>query len=156
MSGAAFMRVKGSQDLAAGLMFVTIGVLALWIGADYPVGSWQRPGTGVLPRILSWALIILGGAIAAKGLIARGARLFERPWAWRPIIMVTLAAIAFALLVDTTGMVVSMVVSMAICALGTPETRWREFAVFAVIMVVSSVILFIKGLGMPIKVFPWS
>ena len=45
------MRIKGSQDLAAGLMFGIIGLLAIKIGADYPVGSWQRPGTGVLPLI---------------------------------------------------------------------------------------------------------
>jgi hypothetical protein len=40
--------------------------------------------------------------------------------------------------------------------MGTPETRWREFAFFAAIMVVIGVLLFITGLGMPIKVFPWS
>ncbi|MBS0642844.1 MAG: tripartite tricarboxylate transporter TctB family protein [Acetobacteraceae bacterium] len=150
------MRVKGSQDLAAGLMFMAAGVAALWIGADYPLGSWQRPGTGVLPRILSWALIGIGGIIAAKGLMVRGVSLLHGAWAWRPVIMVTLAAIAFALLVDSTGLAVSMVVSMALCALGTPETRWREFAIFAVIMVAGSALLFVKGLGMPIRVFPWS
>lgn len=150
------MRVKGSQDLAAGVMFVLVGLTALWIGAGYPVGTWQRPGTGVLPLILSCALIGIGGIIAIKGLIIRGPGLLDGVWAWRPIIMVTLAAIAFALVVDSGGLVLAMVVSMTLCALGTPETRWREFTIFTVIMVVIGVALFIKGLGMPIKVFPWS
>jgi len=150
------MRVKGSQDLAAGLMFVLVGALAIRIGADYPVGSWQRPGTGVLPLILAWCLIGVGAILTIKGMILHGPSLLEGQWAWRPVIMVTLAGIAFALLVDEGGLVAAMVVSMAICALGTPETRWKEFGYFTVIMCVLAVLMFIKGLGMPIKVFPWN
>ncbi|MSP00436.1 MAG: tripartite tricarboxylate transporter TctB family protein [Acetobacteraceae bacterium] len=149
-------RIKGSQDLTAGAMFVAIGLLAIVVGRDYPLGSWQRPGTGVLPMILAWCLVGIGGVITIKGLLIRGAGLLDGVWAWRPVIMVTLAGLAFALLVNDGGLVVSMVVSMAICAAGTPETRWREFAIFSVIMVVIGVALFIKGLGMPIKVFPWN
>ncbi len=150
------MRIKGSQDLAAGLMFGIIGLLAIKIGADYPVGSWQRPGTGVLPLILAWCLVGIGAILTLKGLVSAGPSLLEGQWAWRPVIMVTLAGIAFALLVDDGGLVAAMAVSMAICALGTPETRWREFAYFTVIMCVTAVLMFIKGLGMPIKVFPWN
>ena len=46
--------------------------------------------------------------------------------------MITLATIAFALLIDRLGLVVAMIVSMTLAALGTPETRWREYALFAV------------------------
>ena len=150
------MRVKGSQDLAAGSMFMLVGVLAIYIGADYPRGSWQRPGTGVLPMILAWCLIGVGAILGLKGIVTSGPGLLDGVWAWRPVIMVTLAGIAFALLVDDAGLVAAMAVSMAICALGTPETRWREFGYFTVIMCVIAVLMFIKGLGMPIKVFPWN
>jgi hypothetical protein len=150
------MRMKGSQDLAAGLMFFLIGIISLVIGSNYPVGSWQRPGTGVLPTILAWCLIGIGGLIAVKGFMAGGHSLFAGAWAWRPVVMVTLASMAFAFLVDGAGLVVAMAVSMTICALGTRETRWREFAIFLAFMATIGVGLFIKGLGMPIKVFPWS
>ena len=70
--------------------------------------------------------------------------------------MVTLATAAFAYLIDPAGIVVAMVVSMTLAALGTPETRWREFAVFSLIMLAMGLGMFIYGLGMPIKVFPWS
>ena len=78
-------------------------------------------------------------------------------WAWRPLIMVTLSIVAFALLIDRVGLVATMIVSMALTALGTPETRWRvEFLVFSLIMLVLGVALFILLLGMPVKVWPWS
>ena len=44
------MRIKSTQDLATGLLFVAVGLAAFWIGADYNMGTAQRPGTGVLPR----------------------------------------------------------------------------------------------------------
>ena len=43
------MRIRNSQDFAAGLLFVVIGVGAYWMGTDYNMGTAQRPGTGVLP-----------------------------------------------------------------------------------------------------------
>ena len=46
------MRIKSSQDLATGLLFVLVGAGGLWFGWDYPMGTAQRPGTGVLPYIL--------------------------------------------------------------------------------------------------------
>ena len=92
------MRIKSGQDLLTGLLFVVVGVAGLWIGADYPMGTAQRPGTGVLPYILSWCLIGTGGLLWLKAVLVEGPGLTG--WAWRPVVMITLATIAFALLID--------------------------------------------------------
>ncbi|MGE0850092.1 MAG: tripartite tricarboxylate transporter TctB family protein [Hyphomicrobiaceae bacterium] len=146
------MRIRSGQDIATGLLFLAFGLAAYWIGADYPMGSPQRPGTGVLPRILAWCLMGTGAILCAKAFLADGAALTR--WAWRPVIMATLATIAFALTVDGLGLVVSMLLSMTLCALGTPETRWREYAIFCLLMVALGVGMFIWGLRMPIPVWP--
>ena len=146
------MRIKNRQDLATGVFFISVGLAALWIGADYHMGTAQRPGTGVLPRILSWCLIGTGALLCLKAVLAAGPGLTR--WAWRPIVMITLAAVAFALLIDRFGLVVTMLVSMTLGALGTPETRWREYAVFALFMVVMAVGMFIYGLRIPIPILP--
>jgi hypothetical protein len=70
--------------------------------------------------------------------------------------MVTLSNVAFALLIEPLGLVATMIISMTLTALGTPETRWREYALFAVIMILIGVSMFIWGLGMPLKVLPWN
>jgi putative tricarboxylic transport membrane protein len=146
------MRIKSGQDLATGLLFVVVGVAGLWVGWDYPMGSAQRPGTGVLPYILSWCLIGTGGLLWIKALLIEGPGLTG--WAWRPVIMITLATIAFALLVDRYGLVAAMLASMTLAALGTPETRWGEYTIFAAIMLAIGIAMFIWGLGMPIQVLP--
>jgi putative tricarboxylic transport membrane protein len=146
------MRLKSGQDLATGLLFIAVGLAALLIGADYPLGTPQRPGTGVLPRILAWCLIGTGALVWLKALFTAGPRLGA--WAWRPAIMITLAVVAFALTVDRLGLVLAMLAAMTLTALGTPETRWREYALFAAIMLAIGIGVFRFGLGMPISVLP--
>ena len=148
------MRPKSTQDLATGLMFAAIGVAGLIIGWDYPLGTAQRPDTGVLPRILSWCLIGTGGIIGIKAFFLDGEALDLKNWAWRPVIFIALATVAFSLLVDRAGLVVTMAVSMTLAALGTAETRWSEYILFAITMVFIGVAMFIAALGMPIKVWP--
>ena len=147
------MRIKSSKDFTTGLLFLAIGIGAYYIGSTYNMGSAQRPGTGVLPRILAWCLIGSGLLLAIQAMLQEGPKL--EAWAWRPLIMITAATIAFALLVDQAGLVIAMIVSMTLAALGTHETRWREFAMFMVLMLALGLGIFIFGLGMPIKVLPW-
>lgn len=148
------MRPKSTQDLATGLMFLVVGVAGLIIGWNYPMGTAQRPDTGVLPRILSWCLIGTGGIIAVKAFLFDGEALDLKNWAWRPVIMIALAATSFALLVDSMGLFIAMAVSMTLAAAGTDETRWDEYILFAFTMIFIGVAMFIAALGMPIKVWP--
>jgi hypothetical protein len=148
------MRIKSSKDFATGLLFLAIGIGAYYIGSSYSMGTARTPGTGVLPRILAWCLMGSGLLLCLQALIQQGPKLDA--WAWRPLIMITLATIAFAFLIDNAGLVVAMIVSMTLAALGTHETRWAEFGLFTVLMLVLGLGIFIYGLGMPIKVMPWS
>ncbi len=146
------MRIKSGQDLGTALLFVAVGAAALWISADYPRGTPQRPGTGVLPVILSWCLIGTGALIGIQALLTEKEPM--TPWAWRPIILVTLATVSFGLLIDDLGLIVTMIISLTLCALGTPETRWAEYAMFLLILIAIGVSTFIWLLGMPITTWP--
>ena len=103
---------------------------------------------------MCWALIVVGSIVLVQGLLVKGEPVGH--WAWRPIILVSIAATAFALLIEPAGLVISMIVLMIFCALAGEEHTLKEFTIFSVIMVVLAVAMFIWGLGMPLKVFPWS
>ena len=62
------------------------------------MGTAQRPGTGVLPRILAWCLMGSGLLLAIQATLQRGRN--STPGRGGPLIMITLATIAFAFLVD--------------------------------------------------------
>lgn len=146
------MRIRFGQDMATALLFIVVGIAALIIGWDYPRGTPQRPGTGVLPAILSWCLVGTGGALVVKSVLAGDIEMGA--WAWRPLIAVTAATIAFGLLVDDLGLVLTMIVSLTLCAIGTTETRWREYLIFLAIMIALGWGTFIWLLGMPIPTWP--
>lgn len=148
------MRIRSSQDFVTGLLFIAVGLGALWIGADYNMGTAQRPGTGVLPRILAWCLIGCGGLLWIKAFLSDGPDLGV--WAWRPFILIPLAIVVFSVLIDRLGLVVAMLASMTLAALGTPQTRWGEYAIFSIIMLVIGVGMFVYGLGMPVRALPWN
>jgi hypothetical protein len=63
-------------------LFVLVGIGGLWFGRDHPLGTSQRPGTGVLPLILCWCLISTGGLLWLKAALLEGPSLTG--WAWRP------------------------------------------------------------------------
>ena len=103
------------------------------------------PFSGVL-------LIVLGCLFLADQMGVLSFQHFFRQW-W-PAIMVLVAIVAFARLVDSLGLIVTMVISMTLVALGTPETRWREYLGFAVLMLVIAWGMFIAALKMPIPTWP--
>lgn len=148
------MRLK-DQDFLSGVMFLLFGVAALatiYFYDKLSMGTAQRPGTGVLPAILAWCLIGTGVLLMVKTVVATSAPLSG--WAWRPLIAVTAAVVAFGLLIDDLGLVLTMIIALTLCAVGTAETKWLEYSVFLIIMIVGGVGTFIWLLGMPIPMWP--
>lgn len=146
------MRMRFGQDMATALLFIVVGVGALIIGWDYPRGTAQRPGTGVLPAILSWCLIGIGGLLLLKSVL--GGDIEMQRWAWRPFLSVTAATVAFGLFVDDLGLILTMIIALTLCAIGTKETRWAEYAIFLALMIAIGWGTFIWLLGMPIPTWP--
>ncbi len=146
------MKVKFGQDLATGLLFIAIGAGALVIGWNYPMGIPQRPGTGVLPFALSCCLIGTGGLLAVKSVLAGDSEISGINW--RALVLVTLGLIVFGLAIDHLGLLITMALSMSLCAGALPDTQWREFAVFFVIMFLASWVTFVCLLGMPVNACP--
>ena len=66
------MRIKSGQDFATGLLFIAIGLGALLDRRRLRMGTAQRPGTGVLPRILAWCLIGCGGLLWIQAFSRKG------------------------------------------------------------------------------------
>jgi putative tricarboxylic transport membrane protein len=147
-----FGRFRINQDFVSGLMFVGWGILGLWVARDYPVGSALRMGPGYLPRLLCWGLVVLGAVIAIRGAIVAGEKI-ER-WHWRPLVVVSLAVLAFALLLEPGGLVVATLAIVVIGALGGPEFRLHEALLLAAGLAAGAIVIFVYGLKLPLPVWP--
>src|SRR6266699_6201667 len=89
-SPSSALRILGRKNALAGLMFIGLAVLGLWLSRHYPIGTALRMGTGYVPRLLCWILMGLGAAILVQGLREKDAPPERTSWQQlMPIVVVT-------------------------------------------------------------------
>src|SRR5262252_9394541 len=145
------------KNVLAGLMFVAIAILGLWISRDYPIGTALRMGTGYVPRLLCWLLLGLGAVVLVQGLReAQGARALSSAdvLALRPVVFVTASLVVFGLSIERLGLVVSILVLIGVGAVAARGLRPIEALAAALVLTVLSWGIFIVGLGLTIPVWP--
>ncbi|BBK32300.1 tripartite tricarboxylate transporter TctB family protein [Stella humosa] len=139
------------KDIAAGLLLAAFGVAGLALGTDLPMGVARRMGPGFVPFGLSMLLILFGGVIALGGILRDGETI-ERV-RLRPLVGVLAGGIAFALLIDTGGILLATFAAVAGAAAADSHTRWLQAAALAVISAIFSAILFVELLQLPIRLW---
>lgn len=145
-------RIKVNQDLVAGLMFIAVGFIGLYLGRAYPMGTSLRMGPGYLPNVLCWILIALGAIVGGKGAIIGGAAL-ER-WYFRPLILVCAGLMVFALLIENVGLPAAVIATVVVGAMGGQEFRLMEAVILGVTLALAAIAIFIYGLGLPMPMLP--
>jgi hypothetical protein len=141
------------RDGLAGLVFVGLGLFALAVASDYPMGTARNMGPGFFPIMLGSLLVLIGLAIAGKALAKAGEPV--GPWALRPLVMITAAVVAFALLVQPLGLAVATTVLVAVGSLGGLDFSLRRVVLLSVGLVALSAAIFIRALGLPFALWPW-
>jgi hypothetical protein len=147
------VRVKNPQDFWAGLLFLVIGLLAVYFGRNYTFGSATKMGPGYLPTVLAWMMAAMGAFLTLRALIESGPSI-ERSL-WRPQIFIIAAIVVFGFLIERFGLAPSVVVVTVIAALASTEMRWIETAILAVGLAVLCVVLFVTLLGQPLTIYSW-
>jgi putative tricarboxylic transport membrane protein len=154
---AAVTQVVARTDVLAGLLFIGLALLGLWLSRDYPIGTALRMGTGYVPRLLCWILLGLGAVVLVQGLRAgQGARLPSsgQVSAWRPVVFVAASLVIFGLSIERLGLVVSILLLVGVAAVAARGLRLLETLAAALVLIVLSWSIFILGLGLTIPVWP--
>ena len=151
------LRVLARKNVLAGLMFIGVAALGLWLSRNYPIGTALRMGTGYVPRLLCWILVGLGAVVLVQGLReadsdrpAEGGAL-TRLW---PILVVTASLVAFGLSLERLGLVVAIFLLIGIGSLAARGIKPWEAAATALGLILLSWAIFIEGLGLTIPVWP--
>jgi uncharacterized membrane protein (DUF4010 family) len=161
-SPLSLFRRLNRKDVYAGLTFAVIGAAFAGVAAAYPLGAATRMGPGWFPLILGGLLTVLGIAVVFSGRSAadrdqaedRGGQDAAPPFAWRPLVHVGLAVVAFALLIEPGGLVVASAALVLLGAGGGWEFHWGEATALAGSLTVLAVGLFAFALHVPLPVWP--
>jgi hypothetical protein len=149
------LKLKSQKDFWSGLMFIVAGIAFAWGATAYNFGSAARPGPGYFPFGLGVLLAILGAIVLLKSLTV------DTPdgdpvekFAWRPIIVITLSLVVFGFVLPKLGMIISLPLLVVMASFAGDEFHPVEVAINAAVLTVGSWLIFIKGLGLTIPLWP--
>ena len=139
MSGTTVERATllRRKDVLAGLLFVAVALIGLYVSRDYPIGTAVRMGTGYVPRLLCWLLLGLGAWVLVQGFFETQSSL-----------------VIFGLSIERLGLVLSILLLIIVGAAGARGLRPFETVAAAVVLILLSWGIFIVGLGLAIPVWP--
>jgi hypothetical protein len=149
------LRVSSSRDLWAGLIYLTIGAAGLWFGWAYPMGTAGRMGSGYFPKVLAALLIGFGVLGVLRSFTIESPAI--TPVRWRPLILVLLACLLFALLLEPAGLIAAMAVFILTCAAASQQFKLDPLSMLGVVALITAcALVFVVGLGIPMPlVGPW-
>jgi hypothetical protein len=147
------MKIKAPKDFWAGLMFIGFGIgFAVIAQLNYQMGTAVRMGPAYFPTVLGGLLAVLGLAIFIQSLASAGPKVPQ--FLFRPLIFILLGIVLFGVLLRPLGLVLASAVLVVVGAFGGHEFRWKEVAILYVVLVVFSVFVFVKALGLPFPIWP--
>ena len=162
------MKIKSQQDWWAGWMFIAFGLFFILVSAGtpefinsmfgsklvagYQMGSSVRMGPAYFPVVLGGILAFLGALVLLDSLVEEGPEVAK--FHFRPLLFIAVSSLAFAYLLKPLGLVLASVALVFISAYGGHEFKWKEVAIMSVVLVIFSVVVFVKGLSLPFPVCP--
>jgi len=162
------IRIKSQQDWWAGWMFIAFGLFFIVVALGtpeffdhlvgsrlipgYQMGSSVRMGPAYFPVVLGGLLVFLGALVLLDSLVEEGPEIST--FHLRPLLFIAASSLAFAYLLKPLGLVIASVIMLFIAAYGGHEFKWKEVAIMSVVLVISSVLVFVKALALPFPVCP--
>jgi putative tricarboxylic transport membrane protein len=146
------MKIKAPKDFWAGVMFIAFGVGFMIVARNYAMGSSVRMGPAYFPMVLGGILAIIGLAIFVKSFATNGPPVPRI--VFRPMTLIILAIVLFGIFLKPLGLVVSAAILIGLGAFGGHEFKTKEVAILYAVLVIFSVLVFVKGLGLPIPTCP--
>jgi len=145
--------VLATQEFWAGALFVALGGASMAVARHYDIGTTMRMGPGYFPVLLGAALILLGGASCVRTWLA-GDGTPIGPVQVRSVLLVTISAAGFALLLETAGLAAAVFATAFLACLGGRNFRLGESLAIAAALVVFTTLLFVYGLGLSVSIGP--
>ena len=140
--------IRNPKDFWAGLIYLAVGLGALYVAQDYAMGTAVRMGPGYFPKVLGSVLALIGLIALVRGFLRPGEAIGRL--AWREALLVLGATVLFGLLVRGLGLAISLLVLVVVSAYASRQFRLRPILLLAVGLAAFSVLVFIKGLGIPL------
>jgi len=147
-------RIRNPKDFWSGVMFCLVGLAAVVLARNYPLGTTFKMGPGYFPTALGLLLTAIGVLSMARSLVRPGSVI--EPFVWRQLAIILGSVLVFGVLLRGAGLMVAIAALVVVSALASQYSRWKTVLWLTVGLVAFSVVVFVKLLGLPMALFgPW-
>jgi hypothetical protein len=145
---------RNPKEFWVGIIYVVIGSVALYLGRELEMGRAGEMGPAYFPTILCALLIGVGVISLARSFFRTGTPIGKL--AIRGMTLITLGIVLFGVLVRGAGLAVALPALVLVCSFASTRFRWSTTIFMAAGITVFCVLVFLKGLGIPLPVLgPW-
>ena len=146
--------IRSSKDFCTGLIYIFFGVSAILIARDYAMGTGLKMGPGYFPTILGGVLSAIGAIAVIRSFIVAGTPVGA--FAFKGLTLVSVSVLMFGFIVRGAGLAVALPLLIIISAGASMRFRWRPTLLIAGGLTIFCVLVFLKGLGIPLPIIgPW-
>lgn len=146
------VKINNPKDFWSGLLFIFCGLLFMLVALNYKVGTAARMGPGYFPAMLGMLLVLIGGIIFFRSLVTKGEQISQI--SLRPLIFITLSLLFFAYFLRPLGFILALGMMIIISAFAGLKFHFREVLLLCLLLIILSVLVFAKGLGLPFPLWP--
>jgi hypothetical protein len=148
------MRIADQTNFAAGALYIAFGAAVAVGSLSYDIGSASRMGPGYFPLGAGIALTMTGLIVLIGALRGTGSTSRLSLWPLKNIGLILASVAAFAVSLETLGLIVALPLLVGISAWAHPDFSWRTTMISILLQLLLVWVVFVLLLGIRIPLLP--
>lgn len=142
--------IRSGKDFWSGVIYIAFGAAAIALSRDYGMGTAMKMGPAYFPTILSILLIAIGGISLVRSFVKPGTPIGAL--GIKGLVLTLSSIVLFGFLVRNAGLLIALPVMVMVSSYASSRFRWHYSLVMAAGMTLFCMLVFLKGLGVPIPI----
>lgn len=141
---------RNAKDFWTGLIYLFVGSGALIISRDYDMGTAVKMGPAYFPTLLSVLLMVIGVISVLRSFFKSGSPIGVV--AWKGLVLIVASTLLFGMIVRGAGLLLALPLLVIVSASASARFSWKTSLAEAVGITVFCIVIFLKGLGVPLPI----
>ena len=142
--------IRSTRDFWAGLLYIVFGSSAVVLAREYGMGTAVKMGPAYFPTVLGALLVLIGVVALGRSFVATGAPIDR--FALKALALIVGSILVFGLVVRGAGLAIALPVLVVVSAAASARFRWGPAIALAAGLTLFCVLVFLKGLGVPLPI----
>jgi len=141
---------RNAKDFWTGIIYIFVGSAALILSRDYDMGTAVKMGPAYFPTILSILLMVIGTVSVLRSFLKSGSPVGVV--AWKGLVLILVSTLLSGMIVRGAGLIIALPLLVILSASASARFSWKTSLAEAAGITVFCIVIFLKGLGVPLPI----